>query len=146
MNDSINQVLAPLIDKLTPTRRKIILRKIMTHLRGSNQQRIKAQENPDTTPYAPRKLNTAVKGLRQKRGPMFSKLRLNKHMGLRVSANEAVLGFTGRTGLIARQHQEGITDNTGGKAIPTTKRQLLGITADDEQAILSIVFDHLDQP
>lgn len=145
MDSLISDVIAPLLDKLSPARRKIILRKIVTHLRGTNQQRIKAQQNTDGTPFAPRKLTTEFKGLRNKRGPMFSKLRLNKHLRSQVSTNEALLGFGGRTGVIARQHQEGLTDNSSGNAIPTQKRQLLGITPGDEQAILEIVFQFLSE-
>lgn len=144
MTASLNDVINPLLDKLSPVRRKIILRKIITRLRDNNQQRIKAQQNPDGSPYVPRKLHPEIKGLRKKRGPMFTKLRLNKNLRLLVATNEATVGFGGRTGIIARQHQEGITDTSGGHAIPTTQRQLLAITAEDEQTILEIIFDELE--
>lgn len=146
MTSNFNDVVNPLLNKLSPIRRKIILRKVITQLRDNNQQRIKSQQNPDGSPFAPRKLQQQVKGLRHKRGPMFSKLRLNKHLRLQVSGTDAVLGFSGRTGAIAYQHQEGEPDNSEGVSIPTTKRQLLGITPEDEQVILEIIFKELATP
>lgn len=146
MTDSLSDVIAPLLNKLSPVHRKIILRKIITQLRDSNQQRIKAQENPDGSAFAPRKVQPEVKGLRNKRGPMFTKLRLNKHLRLQLYTNEATVGFSGRAGIIAQQHQEGSPDTSNRFPMPTTQRQLLGITANDEQQILSIVFDELSAP
>lgn len=141
---SLNDIVAPLLQKLSPVRRKTLLRKIITQLRDSNQQRIKAQENPDGSPFAPRVIKENVKGLRHKRGPMFSKLRLNKHLKLQVNSSEATLGFSGRTSLIARQHQEGIADTSGARTIPTTKRQLLGITVNDEQEIIELIIKEIE--
>lgn len=146
MNNSLTDVLAPMLNKLSPVRRKVILRKIVMRLRDRNQQRIKAQQNPDGSPYAARKAPVEVKGLRNKRGPMFTKLRLAKHLQTNVNINEATVGFSGRTGTIALQHQEGTPDASGRFAIQTKKRQLLGITDEDEKMILDIVFDELSSP
>lgn len=142
---TLNDFITPLLNKLSPVQRQIILKKLIAQLRDNNQQRIKAQQNPDGSAYTPRKSNPEIKGLRHKRGAMFSKLRLSKHLRLQINANEAALGFSGRNGLIARQHQEGIPDTSNSRIIPTTKRQLLGITADDEDAILDLLLRELAQ-
>lgn len=146
MDNSISDVLGPMLNKLNPGRRKLLLREVAAYLRNSNQQRIKTQQEPDGTPFAPRKLATQYKNLKSKRGPMFSKLRLNKHLQLRVSDSEASIGFSGRTAFIARQHHEGLADTSNYQRIPTTKRQLLGITAEDEKNILEIIFNGLSLP
>lgn len=142
---SLNDWLAPLVEKLSIGQRKRLLQKLKRQLLSTNQQRIKAQTNPDGSPFSPRHSAVPAKGLRNKRGPMFSKLRTTKHLRSSSNAQQVTVGFKGRNSFIARQHHEGITDSSGKYPIKTIKRQLLGITPDDEQNILDIVFTHISE-
>lgn len=142
---SLNEWLAPLVEKLGISQRKRLLHALKRYLLNTNQQRIKAQTNPDGSPFSPRRAAAQAKGLRNKRGPMFSKLRTTRHLRSSTNAQQTTVGFKGRNSYIARQHQEGITDTSGKYPIQTLKRQLLGITENDEQNILDIVFTHISE-
>lgn len=140
---SLNDWLTPLTKELSLGQRKRLLQSIKKYLVSINQQRIKSQTNPDGSTFIPRVAAIESKGLRNKRGPMFSKLRTAQHLRATATADQAVIGFKGRSSYIANQHQEGLTDTSGKYPINTPKRQLLGITADDEQHIMDMVFMQL---
>lgn len=149
MNDDLQRLetwAAPLLQRLKPAERGRIARKIGTALRRSQQKRIAAQRSPDGSSYAPRRAAPRrAKVGRIKRGAMFVKLRQARHLRVRGTAAEVVVGFTGRVSRIARIHQEGRQDSVGINRIKHVyaRRQLLGFTAADEQLVRDLILDHL---
>ncbi|WP_447555694.1 phage virion morphogenesis protein [Vreelandella sp. EE22] len=136
--------LTPLIDKLTPKDRRVLARNVARDLRVSNRERIKAQTNPDGTPFEPR---TELRGRRGqvRRKAMFTRLRTAKHLRIKTSADEAAVQFTGRVAKIARVHHYGLRDRVerGGPMHQYARRELVGITATDRNRIANSVLHHL---
>ena len=65
-----------LLAKLSPTERRQLNQGIARNLRRSQQQRIALQQNPDGTPFAPRRSQKALRGKKGRiRRRMFTKLR-----------------------------------------------------------------------
>jgi phage virion morphogenesis protein len=133
----------PLLQKITPAARKQLAKEIGTALRKSQQQRIKAQQNPDGSQFAKRK-KTHKKG-RIKRKAMFVKIKKAKHLKIKASANKVSVGFFGRIAHIAKVHQQGLRDkpNKNSRDIRYKKRELLGFTRQDKDMILDILLEHL---
>lgn len=121
--------LASMLASLSPSARKSVLKDIADKLRDTNRKRIAGQIGPDGQPFPPR--------LRQKKGrirrAMFTKLRGNRWMKARASADEATVEFIGAAGRIARVHHEGLRDrvNRNGKEYTYQKRPLLGFSDTD---------------
>ncbi|WP_447529806.1 phage virion morphogenesis protein [Vreelandella sp. TE19] len=150
MSDDLQQLdawLTPLIDKLTPKERRVLARNVARDLRIANRERIKAQTNPDGTPFEPR---TQLRGRRGqvRRKAMFTKLRTAKHLRIKTSADEAAVQFTGRVARIARVHHYGLRDRVekGGPVHQYARRELVGITAADRNRIAESVLNHLTPP
>ncbi len=139
--------LTPLIEKLTPKERRVLAREVARDLRIANRERIKAQTNPDGTPFEPR---TQLRGRRGaiRRKAMFTKLRTAKYLRIRTSADEAAVGFLGRVSRIARVHHYGLRDRVekGGPQHQYARRELIGITAKDADRIAESVLNHLSPP
>jgi len=143
---ALDDWMAPMLEALSPGARGRLSREIATTLRRSQQQRIARQENPDGTPFDPRKRKGArAKAGRIKRRAMFSKLRLARFMKMSAGADEASVGFTGRTARIAQVHQEGGTDAAGpdGPTARYPRRRLLGLTPEDRDRIREQLLAHL---
>ena len=139
---------APLLVSLSAPRRRAAMVQVATYLRRSQAQRIGAQLNPDGTPYEPRK----PQRLRKKKGAirrkMFEKLRTAKHLRKSATAESATITVGGRSARIARVHQLGLRDKVDWRRAksPTVqypRRELLGITAVDEDAITGILLRHI---
>ena len=141
---SIESFADDLISGLEPTARKALAQEIARQLRASQQKRIAAQINPDGSGFVPRKPQ-----LRHRKGAlrrqMFAKLRTAKYLKTRSTADAAIVGFTAEVSRIARVHQLGLRDrvNKTGAEATYPARELLGISADDESLIRSIVTEHL---
>jgi phage virion morphogenesis protein len=137
--------LAGLLAALSPAGRRRLTVEIAKKLRQQQQQRIKAQKNPDGSPYAKRK----AQPLRAKKGrikrEMFVKLRTNRYMKASGDDSAAVVEFTGKVQRIARVHQFGLKDRPGRNSPVLTypERTLLGLNAGDMLAIEEMVFHHL---
>ena len=147
MSDELLQLeswLTPLIEKLSPKERRILAREVARDLRIANRERIKAQTNPDGTPYEPR---TEIRGRsgRVRRKAMFTKLRTAKYLKIKTSADEASVGFVWQVARIARVHHYGLRDRVekGGPLHQYAKRELLGITHKDRDALIGTIFNHL---
>ncbi|MFM2480139.1 phage virion morphogenesis protein [Celerinatantimonas sp. YJH-8] len=112
---------APILNKLEPRERRKRLRQLGQQIRKQQQQRISAQQNPDGTPFAPRKGRIKRK--------MFTKLKQSKWMKVEVTDEAVSVGYSGRVGRIARIHQYGLTDKPAPKSrsIRYQKRKVLGI-------------------
>lgn len=148
MSDELQQLeewLTPLINKLSPKERRILAREVARDLRITNRERIKAQTNPDGTPFEPR---TQLRGRsgRIRRKAMFTKLRTAKYLKIKTSADEASVGFVGQVARIARVHHYGLRDKVekGGPQHQYARRELVGITHKDEETIRKIIVSHLN--
>lgn len=135
-----------LLARLGAGERRKLNQDIARDLRRSQQQRIAAQQNPDGSPYAPRKPR---KDLRGKKGgvrrKMFAKLRQAKHLKLQSTADRIAIGFVGRTARLARVHQYGLRDRAerGAPDVQYERRQLLGLTDADLELIRDRLLEHL---
>ena len=150
MSDELQQLdewLTPLINKLSPKERRVLAREVARDLRIANRERIKAQTNPDGTPYEPR---TELRGRsgRIRRKAMFTKLRTAKYLRIKTTADTAEMGFLGRVARIARVHHYGLRDRVepGGPQHQYARRELIGITAKDAERIADSVLNHLTPP
>jgi phage virion morphogenesis protein len=139
----------PLLQQLSRGEIRRLAVAIARDLRRGQQQRITAQQNPDGSPYEPRKaqpkrrLRDQVGALR--RGAMFSKLRTAKHLLTRADAEGAVVGFVGRAARIAAVHQYGERDQVqpGGPEVQYPARELLGFTPADLERVRDLLLQHL---
>jgi len=138
---------APLLAGLGPARRRAAMVQVSTYLRRSQAERIAAQRNPDGTPYEARKPR-----LRNKKGAirrtMFEKLRQAKRLRKAATSNSATVSIGGRSARIARVHQYGLRDKVDWRrpetvSVKYARRELLGFTAADEDAIIDLVMHHI---
>jgi phage virion morphogenesis protein len=142
----LDSALAGLIERVGPQHRRTLARAIAADLRRSNAERIAANQNPDGSPYAPRKpqLRHRIGGVRRK---MFSKLRTAKWMKIEASASSAAVTFDNRVQHIAQVHQFGLRDKVNRLRSDVEaqypRRELLGMSAADidkiEQTILEAI-------
>lgn len=143
--EALETWLSPLLQKLDSRGRAQLARKAAQQIRRSQQQRIRAQRNPDGSPYAPRK----PRDLRGKKGRikrrMFEKINLARYLKARGTPQEAVTGFAGRVARIARVHQYGLKDRAerGALEIRYARRELLGLSEPDVEEIRNFIVDNL---
>lgn len=141
-----------LLAKMTPAARREAAMDIGRELRRSQQERLKAQRNPDGSGFAPRKPRILPKSkkLREKAGrikrkAMFAKMRTARFLKVETDGNSLAIGFTGRVARIARVHQEGLSSQVapGGPNYQYPVRQLLGFTPADLDMIRDKLLDHI---
>lgn len=135
----------PLIANLSTRERQALARRVALDLRRSQRERIKSQQNPDGTPYAPRKPQSQSLQGAIKRRAMFSKIRTARYLKARAQGGTAEVGFAGRVAHIARIHQEGLrsrVDRSGPKT-DYPERRLLGFTTEDRDLIQGSILEHL---
>lgn len=135
-----------LLAKIEPKERRKINQTIARELRRSQQQRIKAQRNPDGSTYAPRKkAPQRTKKGRIKQKAMFSKLSMASRLKMNSTADAVGIAFMARNARIARVHQYGLHDSPGGKSprVKYDRRELLGFTDNDIEMIRDRLIDHL---
>lgn len=149
MSDDFSDVqawAAALLAQLRPAERRRVNRAVALELRRSEGQRIAAQQNPDGSPYAPRR---AKKNLRGKAGAirrrMFARLRTARYLRVQATDSEAIVGYTGTTARLAQVHQEGRTDRPAPGQMPVRypRRKLLGFTQQERDAVLDTLARHL---
>ncbi|WP_455871625.1 phage virion morphogenesis protein [Serratia proteamaculans] len=139
--------LAGLIAGLSASSRRQMAAEIAKRLRTSQQGRIKRQQAPDGTPYADRKRQP----IRSKKGrvkrQMFAKLRTNRYMKAKGTADEALVEFAGRVQRIARVHQEGLRDrpNRHSRDVQYDARPLLGFSEADRQIVEDVIIARLSE-
>lgn len=147
---AIEEWAGALLAKLTPTERRGVARKAGQALRREQNQRIKRQEAPDGSKYAPRakqpkRFREKAGGIRRR--AMFAKLRTAKFMKVQASPDEIGVGFLGRAAQIAKVHQEGNTRRTrSGRRYVTPQRELLGLSPSDVDVIRTTLLNHLTPP
>ncbi|UOF16462.1 phage virion morphogenesis protein [Lysobacter capsici] len=135
---------APLLAKLEPSQRRALARTIGGELRRGQIQRIRDQRNPDGSAYAPRKRDEAGK-IKRRKAAMFQRITQARYLKIEASERGAAVGFLGRVARIARVHQEGLTDRVDrdGPSVRYERRQLLGFTEAERQAIRDLLVEHL---
>jgi phage virion morphogenesis protein len=141
---SLEDWITPLIRQLSSSQRRKLARKVATDLRRSQVARIRAQQNPDGSAYAPRRQSDASRG-RIRRRAMFTGLRSTRYLRMQTSPNEASIGFTGRVARIVRVHQEGLRDRVqpGGPYHDYDQRIILGYSQADRNLIRESLLNHL---
>lgn len=133
-----------LIAALSPASRRKLAGEIAKELRKSQQQRIKQQKAPDSSPYQARKRQPLrAKNGRIKRA-MFQKLRTSRYMKATGHENSAVVEFTGKVQRIAQVHQYGLLDkpDRNSHEIPYPVRRLLGFSKENIRFIEKIILEH----
>ncbi|WP_237673690.1 phage virion morphogenesis protein [Vreelandella profundi] len=153
MSDALNELkqleqwITPLINKLSPKERRVLAREVARDLRLANRNRIKAQTNPDGTPFEAR---TQLRGRsgQIRRKAMFSKISTAKYLRIKTTADTAEIGFINSVARIARVHHYGLRDRVerGGPQHQYARRELIGITAKDADRIGDSVLIHLTPP
>lgn len=147
MNDfsALEARLDGLLTAASPAERRDLARTIAARLRGRQGKRIAAQQNPDGTPYAPRKSR-----LRGKKGfvrrQMFSRLRTAKWLKTEATPDAAVVAFAASVQRIARVHHEGLRDRVnrrGGPEVDYPARRLLGFDTASIDEVEDLVLAHL---
>lgn len=142
----VDQLAADLLANVAAGERRKLLRTVAREISKTQRSRIAAQVAPDGTPFAPRRAKAPTGRLRRKgaikRQAMFRKLRMGKHLKAGATDMEAWIGFSGSAARIARVHQEGREDApTSGQAkVRYPKRELLGLTEAERQAMLDVIF------
>ncbi|WP_455863787.1 phage virion morphogenesis protein [Pantoea agglomerans] len=143
--EAFDERLGALIGNLSPAARKEMARSIAKRLRAGQQQNIRRQQEPDGTPFKPRKAPARKKKGRVKR-EMFAKLRTAKYMKTQASPNESVIEFAGNVQRMARVHHYGLRDwpSLKGKEVKYESRPLLGISEQDLKMIEEIMISSLE--
>lgn len=137
--------LGQLLNAVGDSRRRHLARRIAIALRKSQAERIAAQQNPDGTAFEPRKPQPQLRNKRGRIKRMFEAMRQRRHLKATSNADGATVGFSGRTGRIARVHQEGLIDTVNRRNLKVRYpvRTLLGFSADDLRTIRDTAIDHL---
>lgn len=144
--EALETWLSPLLQKLDGRGRAQLARKAAHQLRRSQQQRIRAQANPDGSPFEARK----PRDLRGKKGRikrrMFEKLKMARYLKAKGTPQQAVIGFAGRVSRIARVHQYGLKDRAerGAPEVRYAKRELIGLDQKSLEELRSTLMDSLD--
>ncbi len=148
MNDDLAALedwAAPLLTRLQPAERRKLARDIARELRKRQAARIRRQENPDGSPFAPRKPQAREQAGAIRRGVMFAKIRQAKFLRGRGMADAATVGFAGRVARIARVHQYGLRDNVdrNGPWHDYPERRLVGYSDADRAVIRDMILERL---
>ena len=135
----------PLLRKLKPAERRKLAMTIARELRRSQSQRIARQENPDGSPFEPRKPQNRKRQGAIRRRSMFSKIRQAKYLKVFASPAAAEVGFVGHVARIADIHQRGLRARVerGGPEYDYPERKLLGFSEADTQMIQDLLITHL---
>lgn len=138
---------AVLLDRLEPGERGKLARSLALQLRRNQQQRVKAQANPDGTKYPPRKKRDlrGKKGRIHRKLEMFQKLHKVAYLKAKGDGSAISVGFTGRVARIARVHQYGLRDRAAPEAalIKYEQREILGFPDADIEMIRDRLLEHL---
>lgn len=143
--EALETWLSPLLQKLDSRGRPQLARKAAQQLRRSQQQRIRAQVNPDGSPFEPRK----PRDLRGRKGRikrrMFEKLKMARYLKAKGTPQQAVTGVVGRVSRITRVHQFGLEDQAerGSPKTRYAQRELLGLAPKALESFTSALLDHL---
>lgn len=121
------------LQHLEPSQRRELMRRLAQGLRVRFKDRIKQQKEPNGNRFAPRKRDQI--GNIKRKGAMFNKI--GQRLKTEYSAEQASIGFGGRSAYIAKVHQEGRTIRPTDRAKPTKYpiRELVGFSQADQKWI-----------
>ena len=128
----LQTALLQLLNAFGPVTRRTALREIASYLMRSNRQRIRGNVQPD---------GSAMTARQRGKGRMFRKI--GGMMQQHVSADEASVGFSGRTGWVASNHQLGRSIRKGKSVLNFPVRELLGLNETDRAAVQNILLKHI---
>ena len=143
MSDGIEQVklaFTDLLKNISKPRRRLLYQQIGRELARNQRRRIKAQQNPDGSPFEPRKKRKqfSKKKGRIKNQLMFKKIVSPSHLKLRYEQEGISLGFYGGDAAIANVHQYGLYSSPSKYKdfkVKYTQRELLGFSEEDIEMI-----------
>lgn len=143
--DALESWAEPLLARLSPSAQRKLTATIARELRKQQTARIKAQRNPDGSPFEPRKPQARAQSGFVRRGAMYTKIRQAKHLKARGRGDAAQVGFFGRAARIARVHQEGLRAKVdrNGPWYDYPERRLLGYSDADRAVIRDMILDRL---
>ena len=130
--------LQPLLQRLSPQAQAQMMRRVAIELRKRNQQRTRSQVDTEGQPFVPRKSGDGQ--------PMFRELTLARYFKTKATTNTAQVGFTGSAARIASVHNIGRTDvvnKAKGIRHAYPRRQLLGISEEDQAFVQEVILDYL---
>jgi len=143
---SLESWLRQLLNRASPAQVARINRRVAMELRRSQSQRIAAQQNPDGSAYVPRKspAKGKRKNLRGKRGQlkaqaMFRRIRTARFLKVQANAGQLAVGYRGRAGRIAFEHQHGTSSDRS--KLP--QRVLLSLSQADIRLLADAYLRHL---
>ena len=141
----LDETLGLLLQRIQPEARRRLAQDIARQLRRSQQARIAAQQNPDGSPYAPRKSSEKRGRVKKRSQRMFRRIAAARFLKTTATDSVAAVQFAGRVARIARVHQEGLEDSVspGGPRARYEQRRLLGFSQADLQIIRDTVLQHL---
>lgn len=128
----LQDVLSKMLNNFSAATRRAALREIARYLLLSNRKRIRANVQPDGGAMQVRKHGA---------GRMFRKI--GRQMRQRVNADQAEVGFAGRTGWVATNHQLGRSIRQGNYTVSFPVRELLGLDETDRKAVHDILIRHI---
>ena len=143
MSDGIEQVklaFTDILKNISKPRRRLLYQQIGRELARNQRRRIKAQQNPDGSPFEPRKKRkqfSRKKG-RIKNQLMFKKIVSPSHLKLRYEQEGISLGFYGGDAAIANVHQYGLYSSPSKYKdfkVKYDQRELLGFSEEDIEMI-----------
>lgn len=143
----LDEIAEPLLAAIGERGRRQLAIKIGRALRSSQAARIGKNQNPDGSPFAPRKPRLrSGKGAIKRR--MFQRIAGAKRFKPSHDASGALVSFTDQsTRRIAAIHQYGLRQRMRGSKAPVEypARQLLGFSDADREMITDLLIDHLQQ-
>lgn len=130
---TLNRWFDQFLQHLEPTQRRELMRRLAQGLRIRFKDRIKQQRDPDGNRFIPRKRNQI--GQKKRQSAMFQKI--GQQLKTEYSADHVAVGFGGRTGTVARVHQDGksIRPSRYAKTTRYPIRELVGFSQEDEKWI-----------
>ena len=128
----LQSVLLQLLNNFGAATRRDALREIARYLLLSNRKRIRANAQPD---------GSAMQARKNGAGRMFRKI--GRQMQHRATADQAEVGFAGRTGWVATNHQLGRSIRQGKYTVNFPGRELLGLDETDRKAVHGIIIKHI---
>ncbi|MCK3655806.1 phage tail protein [Pasteurellaceae bacterium Macca] len=143
--------LSALIANLSAPQRKQLNQALAQKLSESQRKRIKQQQNPDGSAYAPRKVQQSKQKRQGKirRNAMFRKLGTARFLKRKATDRSAELGYQGGNATIARVHQFGLTSRVQKDKdykVQYEQRELLGLSESDLQLVEDLVVEWLAKP
>lgn len=141
-NQTINDELADLIKRASPSNRRKIAKDISMKVRAHRSDMIKKNIDPDGNSFESRK---PQKRKDAKKGRMFKKLGARRSMTAKYSPAQAMVAFRGQNIGIAKIHQEGgmgIVNELGLK-VRYPERKLMGIGKTERDIVREVIITSL---